>query len=246
METMTLERIQYREVQAAWRTPRGRPCTFVIREGTNDWNTQNAILAADEYGLRDLHLDGLAVDIGAYLGGVAIALALDNPDLRVVAVEAIGENADLVSRNAELNGVADRVTVLHRAAAEPGFASVDVFWRAQGNAAVEHHAFVGNSTLIYEHGDIGHETETVACVSLAGIRSRADDAPIAFLKIDCEGCEWSVLQDPEASDIPLIHGEWHNVHGHTRADLVALLPDHDVTFSGPVDGPGGFVAVRRG
>jgi hypothetical protein len=69
METMTLERIQYPELQTFWQTPRGRPCTLTIRQGTNDWNTVNATMGAnDEYGLRGLHLEGLALDIGAYVG----------------------------------------------------------------------------------------------------------------------------------------------------------------------------------
>jgi FkbM family methyltransferase len=249
METMTLERIQYPELQTFWQTPRGRPCTLTIRQGTNDWNTVNATMGAnDEYGLRGLHLEGLALDIGAYVGSVSIALALDNPGLRVVAVEAIGENADLIRRNAEQNGVADRVTVIHAAAAAPGVTTADVFWRGQGTENAEHHAFVGNSTLVYEHGDQNHETETVACVDLWSLTvpqtSRYE--PLSFMKIDCEGCEWGVLTDPTVSEVPRIHGEWHNVLGKSQADLVALLPDHEVTFSGPEGGPGGFVAVRRG
>ena len=242
---MTLQRIEYAERTTSWRTPRGREALLVIRDNTSDWNTVSSVMTHDEYELRPLTLDGLAIDVGAHIGAVSIALALDNPDLRVVAVEAIEENADLVRRNVALNGLGDRVTVLHRAAAAPGVETADVFWRAQGNETVEHHAFIGNSTLVYEHGDTGHETATVACVSLTAVMAREDARSASFLKIDCEGCEWSFLQDPAVARIARIHGEWHNVHGHVREDVLALLPDHEVTFSGPVGGPGGFVAVRR-
>jgi FkbM family methyltransferase len=245
----TLERIQYAELQTTWQTPRGRVAVLTIRHGTNDWNTVNATMGDnDEYGLRDLHLEGLAIDIGAYVGSVSIALALDNPSLRVVAVEAIGENAELCRRNAEQNGVADRVTVIHAAAAAPGVTTADVFWRAQGTTTAEHHAFVGNSTLVYEHGDANHETETVACVDLVGVILGAwggTVGPASFLKIDCEGCEWGFLLHHGIANVPRIHGEWHPVQGHVREDILRLLPDHEVVFSGPEGGPGGFVAVRR-
>ena len=247
-ETMTTAgRVDYYVAQGSWRTPRGRDAVFAYRLNTNDWNTLTASTTFDEYGLKDRYLSGLAVDIGGYLGSVGIAMALDNPDLRVVIVEAIGENVEMIRRNIDLNGVGDRVTVLHAAAAAPDIETVDVFWRARGTESFEHHAFVGNSTLVYSHGDTNHETETVACISLSALREGLGFPPYPpdFLKIDCEGCEWSALQDPWTRFLPLIVGEWHPVLGKTRDDLVDLLPDHDVTFSGPVEGPGGFVAVLR-
>src|SRR3990167_7664082 len=80
-----------------------------LREGTNDWNTLNASMTEDEYGLRGLELSGIAIDIGGYLGTVAIGLLLDHPDLVVHCVEPIPENVDLIRKNADINGVTGRL-----------------------------------------------------------------------------------------------------------------------------------------
>lgn len=232
----------YALTEAEFRTPRGLPARFRYRLETNDWNTLNACLTEDEYGLRGLSISGHAVDIGGYLGGVGIGLALDNPDLRVTIVEPVPANVELTEWAIEANGVGGRVRLLPFAAGGPDDTSTIVSFGYRGEPHLEHHAFVGNTTLVYEYPDShDHDELEVACVSLGAL------GPIDFLKIDCEGCEWNVLTDPTTANIPRIHGEWHSVNGHTQADLLGLLDaSHDVTFSGPVEGPGGFVAVRRG
>ena len=238
----TLPRIEYPERQVVGKTPRGNDVVIWIRDNTSDWNTVYSVMTEDEYELAKLPLlAGLAVDVGAHLGSVSVALAIDNPELRVIAIEAIGENADLIRRNAAENHVEDRVEVWNLAASAPGIKTADVFWRAQGSETVEHHAFIGNSDLVYSHGDAGHETETISCVNFGQIGE-----PVTFMKIDCEGCEWGFLSDPGIKDVARIHGEWHPVNGHVQSDIVDLLsPSHDVTLTGPEAGPGGFVAVRR-
>lgn len=234
--------VTYALTEGIFRTPRGLPVRFRYRLDTNDWNTLNACLTEDEYDLRGLALSGHAVDIGGYLGGVGIGLALDNPGLRVTILEPVPSNVELTRWAIEANGVTDQVTLLDCAAGGPADRTTVVSFGYRGEPHLEHHAFVGNTTLVYEYPDShDHDELEVACVSLGAL------GPIDFLKIDCEGCEWAVLTDPTTAHIARIHGEWHSVKGHTQGDLLALLgASHEVTFSGPVEGPGGFVAVRRG
>ena len=231
----------YAPAVAVFRTPRGNPATMHYRTDSSDWNTLYSALTEDEYGLRSRHLTGRALDIGAHIGGVAIGLAIDNPDLIVVAVEPVPDNARLLRLNVAANGLTDRVTVIEGAA---GHGAVTVWYGYRGSETAEHHAFIGNSSLAYDHGGANeHESVTYDGWALADLA----DSDVALLKIDNEGGEFDFLTDPAIARCAVIVGEWHNVRGHVQGDIATLLgATHDVTFSGPVGGPGGFLAVRRG
>src|SRR5437762_6973756 len=109
----------YQEKTDQWVSPRGNPLTITYRLETNDFNTVSSCLTHDEYGLRGLQIDGLALDIGAYIGPVTLALLADNPDLRVIALEPVPDHVKLLQRNIEQNGISDRATVIAGAAGGP-------------------------------------------------------------------------------------------------------------------------------
>jgi FkbM family methyltransferase len=218
-----------------FRTPRGRAASLYVRDGTADHNNVYSCLNEDEYRLTELDLgEGVALDIGAHIGGVTIALALDNPQAHIIAVEALGANVEVLRANVETNGVADRVTVIHGAATKPGKKSAVVRWNFDGGESGQHHRFIGNAQLP-DRGD--GEAETVKGWSLADLPS-----DVAFAKIDCELCEYDVFTSPAVKRIAEIRGEFHA--GFDR--LAALLDaTHVVTHTGGGDGTGSFKAVRK-
>lgn len=223
-----------------FRTPHGRTARMTYRADTNDYNTLYASLDDDEYRLPS-GLTGTAADIGGYLGSVGIALALDNSGLRVVIVEPVPPNCELIRRNIEANGLGDRVTLIEGAAGKGG-ESVEVWYGYTGSVSLEHHAFVGNSTLAYDELPVAHQTATYKAIGLSALVK--DYGPLSFLKIDTEGAEWAFLAT-DLSKVDTIAGEWHPVRGHTQDDMAALLvKTHNATFTGPEAGPGGFLAVR--
>lgn len=216
-------------------TPRGRAVNLWVRNGTNDHNTANSALDEDEYRLADLHLAGQALDVGAHIGAVSVALLADNPDLSLTCIEPVPDNVWLLERNLAENGLTARV--LH-AAAGSGEGSTRVAYRYTGSENALHHAFIGNATLLERSKQ--HEVIAVPTFGLDAF------VPLAFCKIDCEGGEWDFLQGPALSQVIRIHGEWHPTEGHTQAELVTRLAEAGfrVFLTGPVAGPGGFVAVR--
>ena len=226
----------YTVTHGTFRTPRGREVEMSYREDTNDFNVLRSCLDEDEYALRELSLSGRALDIGAHIGGVTVALAIDNPELHVVAVEAVPPNVDLLRENVERNGLSERVTIIHAAAGKSGV----VKWAFEGSGDVgSHNAFVGNALLALPVE--AHETTTLPTRSLASLVGDG----VEFVKIDCEGCEWDMLT-PSLSRVARMHGEWHPTDGHTRQDIAAALTKagFTFTFSGPLAGPGGFEAWR--
>jgi FkbM family methyltransferase len=217
---------------------------FLTRNDTNDGALVVGILAHDEYGLADLPpLAGTAIDVGAHIGSVAIALAIEHPDLRVIAVEAVPENCAVLRTNIERNGLADRVSVVQAAASAPGRKRVQMLWnyRTAGNEPqgyVDDSRFIAN---IYNAKDSDADKHTVTAVSLDTLMDGLDR--LALLKVDCEGCEWQFLRSSRVKDVDIIIGEWHN--GPRLAGLRELLPDHEVTQTGGHDDVGMFRAVRR-
>lgn len=232
--------------RAYFRTPNGAPVIVWLREETNDWNTAFASLNEDEYGLRGRSLEGLCLDVGGYLGTVSIGLLVDNPNARVICVEPIPENVDLIERNASANGVSDRLTVIPGLVGRKGD-EVTIAYRFEGGENELHHAFVGNASHIHSksfpHQSVTHRASTID--DLVG------DAEVAWTKVDCEGGEWGLFSEPGLEQLRYITGEWHNTplpDGTTgsQALLRALLePTHVLSITGPEGGPGGFAAVRR-
>lgn len=213
-----------------WLTPGGHPATFTYRERTNDWNVISSITTNDEYALPR-GLSGWALDIGGHLGGVSIALALDNPGLRVLCVEPLPDNVALARLNIAANGLSERIEVIEGAAGSDG----TIAWGGSGESE-EHHAFVGNNQWALEAPE--HHTTEARCYSLSAFMRKAKR--VAFMKIDCEGCEWSFLADPAVSRVERLAGEWHPPG--TRERLFALLnATHEVTWIGEH----GFAAVAR-
>lgn len=226
-------------------TPHSREVFFHTRNDTNDAALVTGILAKDEYGLGRLpRLSGVAVDIGAHIGTVAIALALDNPGLRVIAVEAVDENVQVLRDNVAANELLDRVTVIEAAASAPGRKKVRLLWnyRSAENADqpyVKDSRFIAN---IFDADGSDADTHTVDAISLDKIMEGLDS--IALLKLDCEGCEWQFLRSPRVGDVETIIGEYHN--GDGLGGLERLLADtHTVSFMGGGADIGMFWAVRR-
>lgn len=207
-----------------WLTPHGRQASFAVREGTSDWNTIQSILAADEYSIP-AGLAGLLVDVGAHIGGWAIAAALDNPGASVVAIEALPENLELLRENVERNSLGDRVGVVGASASNRRAAAERVYY---GPDAV--HRFIGDQRTPRDEAFVLAPTATLE-----------DLGPVRLLKIDCEGCEFRFLASPAIAGVEEVTGEYH---GPIEALEALLLPTHLVTWSGS-PGFGKFKAIRR-
>lgn len=182
--------------------PHGGAVEMTVRDGTNDHNVCFSIITEDEYRLDAVKpLTGTALDVGAHIGAATVALCALNPNLRVIAIEPIPANLELLRQNTA--PYADRVTII--AAAAGSNPKINWNWRQPKQQELDVHRFIGNQHM----GDeTRYDTITVSTITLSEIVEQF--GPIAFCKIDCEGCEDSFLDDPAIDQVALVHGEYHN------------------------------------
>lgn len=225
-------------------TPNGNSLTLFTRGNTNDDPLAHAILVGDEYRLHDLKLTGWALDIGAHIGTVGLALAVDNPQLQVICVEPVPDNAHLIRMSIAANGLDERVFV-EEAGAGVGVASTrcQYAYTAANNpdkGYIEQSRFIGN--VFRDHDEPEGTTIEVPTVTIAGLADKYGVPEFRFCKIDCEGCEWRFFAEG-AERIAEIVGEWHDGPLSALEDL--LGPTHTVTALTDLDGMGLFRAVRH-
>ena len=234
-------------IEHKFSTPNGNAASFLCRSDTVDHIAVDALVNHDEYGFKGRHFTGWALDVGSHVGSAAVLLALDNPDLQVVAIEAVPENAELVVMNVAKNGVSDRVHVVPEAASKHDkteYITYDYTNPIPGTAAeyVRDNRFIGG--LWRQHADHGGKKVKVKAVSLKRILADFGIDEIAILKIDCEGCEWAFLSNPAANaHVVEIVGEWHDLQPPAIKSL--LEATHDVSIVKDDGGIGLFRAVRR-
>lgn len=222
------------------RTPRGHPATFAVRDDTSDLSVIGSTFAGvagsglvDEYALRDTHITGRFVDVGAHIGSVTVAVLLDNPDATAICVEPIPENVAALRENLALNGLTERATVIEGAVGTDA-----VFYRFAGTEHLETNRYIANSTGIVFGESQSSERIAVRRVALSEL------LPCAAMKLDCEGGEWALFRQRGLATVPLIFGEYHFGEGQPGVTK-ALGRTHAITFDHVGDGAGNFRAVRR-
>ena len=256
--------VDYREKQSTWTTPGGRQAVMHWRANTNDWNAITSIMGwgpggqgpHDEYTLPR-GKSGVMMDLGAHVGSAAVAMALDNPQARIVAVEPVPSNAALVRKSVQANGLGDRIVVVEAAITDLDEEPVTIWFGRTGTESLEHHAFIGSNSLMYDEGGGGSPQEVVVPgVSLPSLMELMGCGDVTYIKADAEGAEHRFFDDPTwTQKVQEICMEWDALIAKKGrfAGRTMVRPEyrelfaatHDVEFWGPDGGPGHLRAVRR-
>ena len=188
-----------------WLTPGGNRIVMGIRPRSSDWNTVNACNGTnDEYRIPQ-GISGWALDVGAHIGAATVPLLVDNPGLRVIAIEALPENVEMLTANLGRNMVAHRAVVLPFAASNSADPVRIVYGPSEGE--LSHSEYIGSA----EPRD-GRSVDVFG-VTLrdALFRRGPEDAPkpVVWAKLDCEGCEYPFLSSTYVRLLQRIVGEVH-------------------------------------
>lgn len=168
----------------------------------------NDIDKEDAYRLSRLDIqpkDELVIDVGAHIGVFASVYHRLNPLARIICVEACPENLEALRAN-----VGSFAKVIHAACTyETGdvglLNAVYSDCRSTGGSMV-----VNADKLTHgaKHGEYWHDARPLPKVTLEEL---SGGEPIGLLKLDCEGSEFSILQNADLSKLRTIIGEFHGV-----------------------------------
>ena len=225
-------------------TPRGTRTWFGVREGTADGALLGGVIGDDEYRLADLPepLDGWALDVGSYAGHVASALLADFPGLRVVAIDPVRENCDIL-RDARNNRYDGRLVVIEGAATD---ACRPVSLQYNYTSGPADHDYVHDNRFmagLWRQGGARGDGITVDGWTIRALLDHAKADRFSFVKIDCEGCEYQFFASPDVDLLDYIVGEFHDGGPERIQEL--LTPTHVVEILEDHGGTGIFRAIHR-
>lgn len=187
-------------------SPNGLVRTFYYRDGTNDRNTIIACFSFDEYKLLELYKGEQAfIDLGAHVGGVSLLASTLNPQPKIIAVEPLPENVELIKMNSLENGVD---LIIYPMAVHPKSGEKTRVYYGGGE-----HDFVGQENLSgskeYAAKRRFAEVDTISIEDI--IQNNKIESCI--IKIDAEGIEENLFKNmtqETLNKIKVLVGEYHN------------------------------------
>lgn len=201
---------------------------LVVRKGTFDEWIANEVQEVYCPDLIDFKSIKRAVDIGAHIGTFSAWLKHQSPAAKIVAIEAMERNAELLKLNTNGKRGDDITVLVGRAGYTAGEYDVQI---PRMNS--------GGYTLVKKDGpEIVRRGETIATerayegrmIPLSEALSRLDGDP-DLLKLDCEGGEFDILLNAPIEDLKRfrwIVGEYHADMGNLGDILNRLAPHFEV------------------
>ncbi|OGL79701.1 hypothetical protein A3F28_01315 [Candidatus Uhrbacteria bacterium RIFCSPHIGHO2_12_FULL_57_11] len=191
--------------------------SFFVRPYSSDVSCLQSITRDGEYFRYFNVMPGdTVVDIGANIGSFAVFAAYNEPTSRVIAVEPVQKNFDILRKNIDCNRLANIVAV------RGGISDVSgplIFHHGKG-------AWFASGSL-YRIEATSDSKEEVPGRTLADLFAEYGIERCDFLKMDCEGAEYKILlgcPDSVWLKIRKIALEFHNFEpGKNQFDLLDLL-----------------------
>ena len=193
--------------------PKETHAIFVFRAGNADECTCQATYRSDEYQLvnyppapGEWYIDG-----GGYIGTTAILYAQLYLQAKVVVLEPLPENIELIKRNVKVNKLEDRIFVEEKALFNKDRKEVKIYYRDNSPVGIAHH-FVGSSSKKYTQS-VGAKFFKAETITLKTIVEKYKMEKVRLLKLDIECSEYKALENvPEniLKKIQTIKGEYHN------------------------------------
>lgn len=183
-------------------------------------------LLQDAYGLERIVFrpGDVVVDVGGNIGIVAAYLGRKHPQLRIVTLEPVQDNFELLLGNLALNGVTN-VTAVPKAVTADGRRLELVACRD----------FLGGASAHFASARSGQVRYTAESVTLDEVFEQHGIERCRLLKIDCEGSEHEILRAARClGRVDHLAGEFH-INATLRAQGYSIegLLEHCGRFVDP-------------
>jgi len=122
------------------------------------------------------------VDVGANIGTFTLYAAMKAPQATIDAVEPEPGNCEILRKNVSQNGFDSRIRVHKLALSDKS-----------GTAELNISSEVSGGHSLFRHGSHGSATLTVPTKPLTDLFAESGILECDFLKMDCEGAEYSIL-----------------------------------------------------
>lgn len=170
---------------------------FAVREGTYDEHIVNSVWSDDYYIRKNFRINpgDVVVDIGAHIGSFTILASLLGA--KVIAYEPNKKNLELLANNILMNISTMPISVSGKAVGtKPGKATLLKSDKLEDGKLNTGAYYVGTG-----------DGEQVGVVSMKRVLAKA--GPVDFLKMDCEGCEYDILENTRLDRVKKIVVEYH-------------------------------------
>lgn len=189
--------------------PNGEKRTFWFRDGTNDESTIIACFEEDHYKILDEKFEkgDVVIDLGAHIGGVSCLLATI-PGIKIISVEALPENLELLKKNLmQAGGAGTEGVVYENAIWSRSHEMIDICYGDDSESG-KVHRFIGTMG----QGTDQQDSCGVETISLLSIFRKENIKKCKLLKADIEGAEEEVIRNTPKhvlKRIEKIKGEYH-------------------------------------
>jgi FkbM family methyltransferase len=193
--------------------PKETHAVFVFREGNADECTIQATYREDEYKFANYPPapGQWMIDAGGYIGSTAILYAQLYPQAKVIVIEPLPENCELIKKNIENNGLQDRIILIEKALFNSNGEKIQIYYRDNSPIGVAH-KFVGSSSTKYTES-VGSKFWEAETITLEKIFNDYKIEFVRLLKMDLECSEYKALENVPENILKKIHtikGEYHN------------------------------------
>jgi FkbM family methyltransferase len=167
----------------------------------------------DYFGFR-VNAGDVVVDIGANIGTFSLYAAKACGASRVISFEPFPDNYRMLSKNVETNQLSNVTFVNEAVAGQSGLRTLKL-----------DPADSGSHSLVWDSSERAIE---VKCCTLNDVFERFSLAKIDYLKMDCEGSEYEILENATSrlQQISRISMETHTTADRKAEDIEKLLRAH--------------------